>query len=106
MTLYFPEVPLGPDVYCLDIPANDMVFHTEKTRIMRLVVEIDVDGMIGDVVDKVTSSFEGLKLKQVELMCVYALNEPHLHDIRVVPNRRKVDQHWSCADPLLTIHPS
>nr|GFC13833.1 hypothetical protein [Tanacetum cinerariifolium] len=31
---------------------NDMVFHTEKTGIMRLVVEIDVDGMIADVVDK------------------------------------------------------
>nr|GEV92850.1 hypothetical protein [Tanacetum cinerariifolium] len=29
-----------------------MVFHTEKTRMLRLVVEIDVDGMIADMVDK------------------------------------------------------
>nr|GEZ21823.1 hypothetical protein [Tanacetum cinerariifolium] len=31
---------------------NDKVFHTEKTRMLRLVVEIDVVGMIADVVDK------------------------------------------------------
>nr|GEW23162.1 hypothetical protein [Tanacetum cinerariifolium] len=30
----------------------DMVIHIEKTGMMRLVVEIDVDGMIADVVDK------------------------------------------------------
>nr|GEZ10321.1 hypothetical protein [Tanacetum cinerariifolium] len=96
MTLCFPELfPLGPDVYCLDIPANqldhhlfgtlepldqylvgkcqivdklmehiqleelmmtdcknDMVIHTEKTRMMILVVEIEYVGMIADVVDK------------------------------------------------------
>nr|GEV65715.1 hypothetical protein [Tanacetum cinerariifolium] len=85
---------------------NDMVFHTEKTRMLRLVVEIDVDGMITDVVDKVTCSFDGLQLKQVDLKCVHALNEPHLHDIRLVPNRHEVDQRCSCADPLLTLHPS
>nr|GEY71214.1 integrase, catalytic region, zinc finger, CCHC-type, peptidase aspartic, catalytic [Tanacetum cinerariifolium] len=32
---------------------NDMVFHTEKTRMLRLVVEIDVVGMTAHVVDKV-----------------------------------------------------
>nr|GEV14545.1 hypothetical protein [Tanacetum cinerariifolium] len=81
---------------------NDMVFHTEKTRMLRLVVEIDVDGMIADVVDKVTYSFDGLQLNQVDIKCVHALNEPHLHDIRVFPNKHEVDQHLSCTDPLLT----
>nr|GEV92267.1 hypothetical protein [Tanacetum cinerariifolium] len=85
---------------------NDMVIHIEKTGMMGLVVEIDIVGMIADVVDKVTCLFDGLQLKQVDLKCVYTLNEPHLHDIRVVPNRHEVDQHLSCADPLLTLHPS
>nr|GEY67210.1 hypothetical protein [Tanacetum cinerariifolium] len=83
---------------------NDMVIHTEKSGMMRLVVEIDVVGMIADVVDKVTCSFDGLQLNQVDLKCVHALNEPHLHDIRVVPNRHEIEQHLSCADPLLTLH--
>nr|GFC83509.1 hypothetical protein [Tanacetum cinerariifolium] len=81
---------------------NDMVFHTKKTEMLRLVVEIDVDGMITDVVDKVTYSFDDLKLKQVDLKCVHALYEPHLHDICVVPNKHEVDRHLSYADPLLT----
>nr|GFC63974.1 hypothetical protein [Tanacetum cinerariifolium] len=80
---------------------NDKVIHTGKFGMMRVVVEIDVVGMIADVVDKVTCSFNGWKLKQVDLNCVHALTEPHLLDIRVVPNRHKVDQHLSCADPLL-----
>nr|GEX46552.1 hypothetical protein [Tanacetum cinerariifolium] len=72
---------------------NDMVFHTEKTRMMILVVEIDVVGMIANVVDKVTCSFDDWQLKQVDLKCIHALNKLHLHDIRVVPNRHEVDQH-------------
>nr|GEY21686.1 hypothetical protein [Tanacetum cinerariifolium] len=46
---------------------NDMVIHTEKTGMMRLMVEIDYDGKIGDVVDKATWSFDGLRLEQVDL---------------------------------------
>nr|GFB17673.1 hypothetical protein [Tanacetum cinerariifolium] len=46
---------------------NDTVFHTEKTGMLRLVVEIDVVGMTADVVDKVTCSFDGCQLKQVDL---------------------------------------
>nr|GEX18948.1 putative reverse transcriptase domain-containing protein [Tanacetum cinerariifolium] len=46
---------------------NDMVFHTEKTRMLRLMVEIDVGGMTADVVDKVTCSFDDLQLKLVDL---------------------------------------
>nr|GEZ19012.1 hypothetical protein [Tanacetum cinerariifolium] len=71
---------------------NDMVFHTEKTGMLRLVVEIDVVGMTADVVDKVTCSFDGWKLKQLDLKYVHALYEPHLHDIRVVPNKHEIDQ--------------
>nr|GFA51197.1 hypothetical protein [Tanacetum cinerariifolium] len=66
---------------------NDTVFHTEKTGMLRLVVEIDVGGMTADVVDKVTCSFADLKLKQLDLKYVHALNETYFHDIRVVPNR-------------------
>nr|GEX56600.1 RNA-directed DNA polymerase, eukaryota [Tanacetum cinerariifolium] len=75
---------------------NDMVFHTEKTGMLRLLVDIDVGGMTVDVVDRVTCSFDDWKLKQVDLKCVHALYELHLHDIRVVPNRHEVDQRDSC----------
>nr|GEX92403.1 hypothetical protein [Tanacetum cinerariifolium] len=51
---------------------NDTVFHTEKTRMLRLVVEIDVGGMTTDVVDKVTCSFDDLQLEQVDMKCVHA----------------------------------
>nr|GEX07962.1 retrovirus-related Pol polyprotein from transposon TNT 1-94 [Tanacetum cinerariifolium] len=85
---------------------NDMVIHTEKTGMPILVVEIKYVGMITDVVDNVTWSFDGLQPEQVDLKYVHALIEPHLHDIRVIPNRHEVDQHLSCADPLLTLHPS
>nr|GEV38475.1 hypothetical protein [Tanacetum cinerariifolium] len=71
---------------------NDTVFHTEKTVMLRLVVEINVGGMTADVIDKVTCSFDDLQLEQVDLKCVHALNEPHLHDIRIVPNKHEVDQ--------------
>nr|GEV27522.1 protein low PSII accumulation 3, chloroplastic [Tanacetum cinerariifolium] len=71
---------------------NDTVFHTEKTGMWRLVVEIDVVGMTADVVDKLTCSFDDWQLKQVDMKCVQALTEPHFHDIHVVPNRHEVDQ--------------
>nr|GEU40225.1 hypothetical protein [Tanacetum cinerariifolium] len=45
---------------------NDMVIHTEKFGMMILVVEIEYVGMIADVVDKVTCSFDGLQLEQVD----------------------------------------
>nr|GFD08560.1 hypothetical protein [Tanacetum cinerariifolium] len=80
---------------------NDMVIHTEKTGMMKHVLEIKYVGMITDVVDKVTWSFNGLQPEQVDLKYVHALNETHLHDIRAVPNRQEVDQHLLCADPLL-----
>nr|GEW54885.1 hypothetical protein [Tanacetum cinerariifolium] len=77
-----------------------MVIHTEKTEMMRLVVEIEYVGKIADVFDKVTRSFNDLQPEQVDLNYVHALNEPHLHEIRVVPSKHEADQHLSCADPL------
>nr|GEU79558.1 zinc finger, CCHC-type [Tanacetum cinerariifolium] len=43
---------------------TDMVIHTEKTGMMRLVVEIEYVGKIVDVFDKVTRSFDGLQPEQ------------------------------------------
>nr|GEY64936.1 hypothetical protein [Tanacetum cinerariifolium] len=46
---------------------NDTMFHTKKTGMLRLMVEIDVGGMTADVVDKVTCSFDDLQLEQVDM---------------------------------------
>nr|GFA82725.1 hypothetical protein [Tanacetum cinerariifolium] len=83
---------------------NDMVIHTEKTGMMRLIVEIKYVGKTADVFDKETWSFDGLQLEQMDLNYVHALNEPRLHDIRVVSNKHEVDQHLSCTDPLPIYH--
>nr|GEY30551.1 hypothetical protein [Tanacetum cinerariifolium] len=45
---------------------NDMVFHTEKTGMIRLVVKIKYVGKIADVFDKATWSFDGLQPEQEE----------------------------------------
>ncbi|GJY81803.1 uncharacterized mitochondrial protein-like protein [Tanacetum coccineum] len=39
-----------------------------------------------DEFDKETRSSDGLQPKQADLSCVHALNEPHLHEIHVVPS--------------------
>nr|GEX60117.1 hypothetical protein [Tanacetum cinerariifolium] len=64
---------------------TDMVIHTVKTEMMRLVVEIECVGKIVDAFDKATGSSDGLQPEQVDLNYVHALNEPHLHEICVVP---------------------
>nr|GEW78382.1 hypothetical protein [Tanacetum cinerariifolium] len=71
---------------------NDMVFYTENTGMLILMVEIDIGGMTIDVVDKVTCLSDGWKLKQVDLKSAHALTEPHLHDIHVFPDSHEVDQ--------------
>nr|GFA05716.1 hypothetical protein [Tanacetum cinerariifolium] len=71
---------------------NDMVFHMEKTGMLILLVEINVGGMTADVVDKLTCSSNGWQLKQVDRKSIHALYEPHLDDIRVVPNMHEVHQ--------------
>nr|GEV98059.1 reverse transcriptase domain-containing protein [Tanacetum cinerariifolium] len=52
---------------------NDTVSHTEKTRMLRLMVEIGVGGMTVDVIDKVTCSFDDLQLEQVDQKYSYHL---------------------------------
>nr|GEW98928.1 hypothetical protein [Tanacetum cinerariifolium] len=64
----------------------EMVIHTDKTEMMRLVVEIEYVGKIVDGFDKATGSFDGFQPEKVDLNYVHALNEPHLHEIRVVSN--------------------
>ncbi|GJV74767.1 hypothetical protein Tco_1506351 [Tanacetum coccineum] len=71
----------------------DKVIHTVKTDIVRLVVEIESFGMSSDEFDKETRSSDGLQPKQADLICVHALNELHLHEIHVVPNKHEADQY-------------
>nr|GFB00362.1 hypothetical protein [Tanacetum cinerariifolium] len=52
-------------------------FHTEKTGLLILVVEIDVDGMTADVVDNVTCSSDDVQPKKLDLKCTHALTELH-----------------------------
>nr|GEY60062.1 retrovirus-related Pol polyprotein from transposon TNT 1-94 [Tanacetum cinerariifolium] len=63
-----------------------MVIHTAKTEMMKLVVEIKCVGMNANAFDKETGSSDGLQLEQVDLNCVHALNQPHLHEIQFCPN--------------------
>nr|GEU31361.1 hypothetical protein [Tanacetum cinerariifolium] len=64
---------------------TDMVIYTAKTEMMRLVVEIECVVKIADAFDKATGLSDGLQPDQVDLNYVHALNEPHLHEIRIVP---------------------
>ncbi|GJR66432.1 hypothetical protein Tco_0012497 [Tanacetum coccineum] len=57
-----------------------------ETDIVKLVVEIKSFCMSVVEFDKETGSSDGLQPKQADLSCVHALNELHLHEIRVVPN--------------------
>nr|GFB87042.1 hypothetical protein [Tanacetum cinerariifolium] len=79
---------------------TDMVIHTAKTEMMKLMVEIECVGMNADEFDKETGSSDGLQPEQVDLNCVHALNEPHLHEIHVVPSKHEADQHSLCVNPL------
>nr|GEU97442.1 reverse transcriptase domain-containing protein [Tanacetum cinerariifolium] len=87
---------------------NDTVFHTEKTGMLMLVVEINVGGMTADVVDKLTYSSDDVKPRQVDLRCAYTLTELHWHDIHVVPDRHEVDQRFISTNfsPLIIMKPS
>ncbi|GKG16420.1 hypothetical protein Tco_0358743 [Tanacetum coccineum] len=50
-----------------------------------------------DKFDKETGSSDGMQPKQADLSCVHALNESHLYEIHVVPNKHEADQ---CFAPL------
>ncbi|GKD67041.1 hypothetical protein Tco_1309149, partial [Tanacetum coccineum] len=69
---------------CLSIVETDKVIHTVDTDIVKLMVEIESFGMSSDEFDKETMSSDGLQPKQVDLSCIHALNELHLHEICVV----------------------
>nr|GEX97127.1 retrovirus-related Pol polyprotein from transposon TNT 1-94 [Tanacetum cinerariifolium] len=71
---------------------DDTVLHIEKTGMLMLVVEIDVGGMIADVVDKLNCSSDDVQPRQVDLRSAHALTELHWHDTHVDPDRHEVDQ--------------
>nr|GFC15846.1 hypothetical protein [Tanacetum cinerariifolium] len=68
----------------VSIMETDIVIYTMKTEMMKLVVEIECFGMSTDEFDKETRSSDGSQPKQADMSCVYALNEPYLHEIHVV----------------------
>nr|GEW15838.1 hypothetical protein [Tanacetum cinerariifolium] len=86
----------------IHIVKTDMVIHTAKTEMMRLVVEIEYVDMNADEFDKETGSSDGLQPEQADLNCVHALNEPHVHEIRVVPNKSEADQQSQRSGPFST----
>nr|GFD30428.1 hypothetical protein [Tanacetum cinerariifolium] len=79
---------------------TNMVIHTAKTEMMRLVAESEYVDMNADEFDKEIGSADGLQPEQADMNCVHALNKPHLHEIRVVPSKHEADQHSLCANPL------
>ncbi|GJV56927.1 hypothetical protein Tco_1457932 [Tanacetum coccineum] len=81
----------------LSIVETDKVIHTVETDIVKLVVEIKSFSMSSDEFDKETRSFDGLQPMQADLSCVQALNELHLHEIRVVPR----EPHWTAVKTIL-----
>ncbi|GKA83064.1 hypothetical protein Tco_0789812 [Tanacetum coccineum] len=76
----------------LSIVETDKVTHTVVTDMVKLMVEIEGFGKSFDEFDKETGSSDGLQPKQADLSCVHALNEPHLHEIHVVPGKHEADQ--------------
>ncbi|GJX31213.1 hypothetical protein Tco_0241068 [Tanacetum coccineum] len=76
----------------LSIVETDKVNHTVETDMMKLVVEIECFGVNFDEFDKETGSSDELQPKQAGLNYVHALNEPHLHEIHVVPNKHEADR--------------
>ncbi|GJS54436.1 putative reverse transcriptase domain-containing protein [Tanacetum coccineum] len=77
----------------LSIIKSDKVIHTVETDMVKHVVEVEYFGMSFDEFDKKTGSSDGLQPKQADLSCVHALNEPHLHEIHVVPSKHEADQY-------------
>ncbi|GJU76887.1 hypothetical protein Tco_1273957, partial [Tanacetum coccineum] len=77
----------------------DNVIRIVETDIVKLVVEIESFGMSFDEFDKEIRSSDGLQPKQAYLSYVHALNELHLHEIRVIPSKYEADQYYLCASP-------
>nr|GFB67133.1 hypothetical protein [Tanacetum cinerariifolium] len=85
----------------LSIVEIDKVIHTTKNDMVKLVVEIKCFDMSVNEFHKEAGSSDGLQPKQADQSCVYALNEPHLHEIHVVPSKHEADQYSLCANPKL-----
>ncbi|GKE08854.1 hypothetical protein Tco_1412405 [Tanacetum coccineum] len=81
------------------ISSRNHVNHAVETDMVKLVVKIESFGISADELDKETGSYDGLQPKQEDLSCVHALNEPHFHEIHVVPSKHEADQCWLCANP-------
>nr|GEY13648.1 hypothetical protein [Tanacetum cinerariifolium] len=76
----------------VSIVETDKVIHIAKSTMLKLMVEIKSFGMSADELDKETGSSDGLQPKQVDMSCVYALNELHLHEIYVVLSMHEANQ--------------
>ncbi|GKE99554.1 hypothetical protein Tco_0022905 [Tanacetum coccineum] len=77
----------------LSIAETNKVNHTLGNDMVKLVIEIECFGMSFDEFDKETGSFDRMQPKKIDLSCVHALNEPHLLEIHVVPNKHEADQY-------------
>nr|GEX53194.1 hypothetical protein [Tanacetum cinerariifolium] len=87
---------LMKDVFMVELvmhtEKNDIVFHTKKTGMVILMVEIDVGGMTANVVDKLTCLSDDVQPKQVdlrresvqELRVDLKLFQLHIVDIHIV----------------------
>nr|GEY46928.1 hypothetical protein [Tanacetum cinerariifolium] len=78
---------------CLSIIETDKVNHTGEIDIVKLVVEMESFGTSADEFDKEIGSSDGLQPKQADMSYVHALNEPHWHEIHVVPSIHEADQY-------------
>nr|GEY94783.1 hypothetical protein [Tanacetum cinerariifolium] len=74
------QANLIPTVKEVCLPSIDC-----KTDMVKLAIEIESFFMSADKFDKETRTSDGLQPKQANLSCVHALNEPHFHEIHVVP---------------------
>ncbi|GKE35954.1 hypothetical protein Tco_1455276 [Tanacetum coccineum] len=77
----------------LSIAETDEVNHTVETDMVKLVMEIKCFGMSFDEFDKEIVSSDRLQPKQADSSCVHTLNEPHLHEIHVVPSKHEADKY-------------
>ncbi|GKE42608.1 hypothetical protein Tco_1469892 [Tanacetum coccineum] len=80
-------------IECLSIVETNKVNHAVNTDMVKHVVDVEYFGMSFDEFDKETGSSDGLQPKQADLSCFHALNEPHLHEIHVVPSKHEADQY-------------
>nr|GFB43046.1 hypothetical protein [Tanacetum cinerariifolium] len=64
-----------------------MLLHMVTTDMKLLVVEIELDDITVDDVDKVSCSTDVKKSKQVDMKFAHSSIKLHLHDIHVVQDK-------------------